>query len=163
LFPDAWEQFLEPLAESEYADPVTAYQRRLNGSDELERLRAARAWSLWEGALYSLTRKPATQNHFGATHVALSLARIENHYVANQLFLEQDQLLRDIDRLAGIPGTIVQGRYDVICPMDQAWALRRAWPDAELHIVPAAGHAASEPGIIDALVRATRAYASLLQ
>jgi len=162
LFPDAWERFLEPLNESEYADPVAAYQRRLNGVDELERLRAARGWSLWEAALYSLTSKVATQDHFGATHVALSLARIENHYVANHLFLEDNQLLRDAGRLAGIPGTIVQGRYDVICPMEQAWVLHRAWPDAELFIVPAAGHAASEAGVIDGLVRATRAYASSL-
>ncbi len=159
IFPDLWKHFLDPIPENERSDLLQAYYRRLVGSDEVERLRVARAWSIWEASTLSVRRNSAVIEHFTNARVALSLARIEAHYFINDIFLETNQLLRDAHRLRGIPGVIVHGRYDLICPLDGAWALHKAWPDSELRIIPDAGHAASEPGITDALVRATRAMA----
>lgn len=159
LFPDAWEQFVEPIPEAERTDMVPAFYRRLTGDDEVERLRAARAWSVWEGATITLEPDPAMVDHFAEAHRALSIARIECHYFIHHSFLEPNQLLRDAHRLKDIPGVIVHGRYDVICPLDNAWALHQVWPGAALRIVPTAGHAASEPGIVHELVAATRAMA----
>jgi proline iminopeptidase len=155
LFPDYWEAYLEPIPETERSDLVRAYYRRLTSDDEVARMTAAKAWSLWEGRTASLLPREEVVNHFADPFTALSLARIECHYFMHDSFLEPDQLLRDTHRLAGIPGIIVHGRYDAICPLENAWQLARAWPDAELQIIPDAGHAASEPGIVDALVRAT--------
>ena len=162
LFPDLWEGFLEPIPPEEHGDLLHAYHRRLTGSDELERLRVAKAWSVWEGSTLTLQRNANVIDHFSETHTALSLARIECHYFVNQIFMELDQLLRDAHKLHDIPGVIVHGRYDVICPMEGAWALHKAWPQADLRIIPNAGHAASEPGIIAALVSATRSMATRL-
>ena len=162
LFPDAWEHYVEPIPEAERDDLLRAYYRRLIGTDEVERLRVAKAWSVWEGSTLTLERNPAVIEHFAEAHLALSLARIEAHYFVNDTFLAPDQILRDVSRLKDIPGVIVHGRYDVICPLDGAWALHKAWPTAELRIIPTAGHAASEPGIVDALVAATRAMAARL-
>ncbi len=159
LFPDRWEQFLAPIPVAERNEMVQAYYRRLTSANELERLRAAKAWAMWEGATLTLEHNPQIVEQFGEVHRALSLARIECHYFINQCFMEPDQLLRDADRLRDIPGVIIHGRYDVVCPLDNAWALHQAWPEAELRIVPTAGHAASEPGIIDALVHATERFA----
>jgi proline iminopeptidase len=117
---------------------------------------AAKAWSLWEGRTANLLTNPTVVAHFDDPFVALSLARIECHYFLNHSFLEQDQLLRDAGRLADIPGVIVHGRYDMICPVDQAIELHRVWPTARLEIVPDAGHSATEPGIVRALVNATQ-------
>jgi len=155
LFPDYWEAYLEPIPEAERSDLVRAYYQRLTSDDEVARMAAAKAWSLWEGRTASLLPREEVVNHFADPFTALSLARIECHYFMHDSFLEPDQLLRDAHRLAGIPGIIVHGRYDAICPLENAWQLARAWPDAELQIIPDAGHAASEPGIVDALVRAT--------
>lgn len=162
LFPDAWEHYVEPIPEAERDDLLRAYYRRLIGTDEVERLRVAKAWSVWEGSTLTLEHNPAVIEHFAEAHLALSLARIEAHYFVNDTFLAPDQILRDASRLKDIPGVIVHGRYDVICPLDGAWALHKAWPTAELRIIPTAGHAASEPGIVDALVAATRAMAARL-
>jgi len=159
LFPDLWEHFIAPIPVAERDHLVQAYYRRLTSTDELERLRAAKAWSMWEGSTLTLESNPAVIEQFGETHRALSLARIECHYFTHHCFMDANQLLRNAHRLHGIPGFIVHGRYDVICPMDNAWALHEAWPEAELRIVPTAGHAASEPGIIDALVAATEHFA----
>lgn len=159
LFPDRWEQFLAPIPVAERNEMVQAYYRRLTSANELERLRAAKAWAMWEGATLALEHNPQIVEQFGEAHRALSLARIECHYFINQCFIEPDQLLRDADRLRGIPGVIVHGRYDVICPLDNAWALHQAWPEAELRIIPTAGHAANEPGIVDALIQATERFA----
>ncbi len=142
---------------------VSAYYRRLTGEDEVARMAAAKAWSEWEGRTATLLPNPGVVDHFRDPHVALSLARIECHYFMNQSFLEPNQLLRDAHRLADIPGTIVHGRYDVVCPLDQAHALHRAWPRAKLEIIPDAGHSAGEPGIVDALVRATDELAVMLR
>jgi proline iminopeptidase len=159
LFPDLWERFLAPIPGDERDDLVGAYYRRLTGEDEVARMAAAKAWSLWEAGTATLAGNPPLMQHFAEPSVALALARIECHYFVHGAFLEPDQLLECAGRLREIPGTIVHGRYDVICPMEQAWALSRAWPEAELRIVPEAGHAASEPGTREALVAATDALA----
>ena len=155
LFPDVWEHFVEPIPVAERDDLVTAYHQRLTSENELERLRVAKAWATWEASTLSLERKAGVVSHFTNAHTALSLARIEAHYFVNDCFLQPDQLLTNIDQIRPIPATIVQGRQDVITPVDGAWALYRAWPEAELHIVSPAGHAAGEALITDALVTAT--------
>ncbi len=157
LFPDYWQDFLAPIAEDERGNLVQAYHRHLTGDNEIARMAAAKAWSMWEGRTATLLGSEAVENHFANPHVALALARIECHYFANESFLRPDQLLSDADRLRGIPGTIVHGRYDVICPLDNAWDLHQVWPESDLKIIPDAGHSAAEPGILDALVEATDA------
>jgi proline iminopeptidase len=163
FFPDYWQDFVQPIPEEERGDLVAAYHRRLTGPDELARMAAAKAWAMWEARTSTLRRRKDLIAHFGAPYMALSLARLEAHYFVNDCFLEDNQLLRDADRLRGIPVTIVQGRYDAVCPADNAWELHEAWPDSELRLVPEAGHAASEPGNVDALVRATIVTAERLR
>jgi proline iminopeptidase len=156
LFPDEFERFLGVIPADERDDPLAAYRRLLNHDDPATALAAARAWSVWEAALSMLLRDESYVAHFEDPEAALALARLECHYFVNRAFMEQeDQLLRDVDRIRHLPGVIVQGRYDVICPVRTAWDLRAAWPEAELRIVPDAGHSAFEPGIVDELVRAT--------
>jgi proline iminopeptidase len=155
LFPDIWEKFLEPIPASERTDLVSAYYQRLTSEDEFTRMQAAKAWSQWEGRTATLISRQSVLNHFGDAHTALSLARIECHYFMNKSFLRENQLLDEMDKLHDIPGIIVQGRYDVICPMESAWALHRAWPGSILQIIPDAGHSATEAGITNALVKAT--------
>ncbi|MFO8154223.1 prolyl aminopeptidase [Thioalkalivibrio sp.] len=157
LFPEAWARFRELIPDEERVDMVAAYHRRLTGSDRELRERAAQAWSVWEGSSSCLRPNPDVVAHFADPSVAVSLARIECHYFFNDSFLEPDHLLRDAGRLAEIPGYIVHGRYDVVCPVEQAVALHRVWPQAELRIVPDAGHSAAEPGIARELVKATDA------
>ncbi len=159
LLPDAWQEFQETIPLDERASMVEAYRRRLDGQDELERLRAARAWARWEARAATLQPDPRLVERFTEARAALSLSRIEAHYFANGGFLEPDQLLRHAERLNGIPGIIVHGRYDMVCPLEQAWALQRAWKTAELRMIPAAGHAMTEPGIREELVRATNEMA----
>ncbi|VWB49960.1 proline iminopeptidase [Burkholderia aenigmatica] len=160
LFPDLWEAFLAPIPEAERGDLMAAYHRRLTGDDEAAKLEAARAWSIWEGRTITLLPDPALAEHFADGHYALAFARIENHYFVNKGFVEEGQLLRDAHRLAGIPGVIVQGRYDVATPARTAWELSKAWPDATFEIVPGAGHAYNEPGILEALIAATDRFAN---
>jgi proline iminopeptidase len=162
LFPDYWEDYLAPIPEAERDDMVAAYYRRLTSDDELTRMAVAKTWSQWEGRAATLTTNPGVVAHFQDPYVALSLARVECHYFKHRCFLEPEQLLRDADRLSDIPGSIVHGRYDVVCPVDQAWALHKAWPVADLHIIPDAGHSASEPGIARELVAATDTLAERL-
>ncbi len=163
LFPDFWEDFIAPIPSGERHDLLAAYHRRLTAADESIRMTAARAWSVWEGRTATLLDNPAISAHFAEPHLALSLARIESHYFVNRAFLEPGQLLRHANRLANIPGVIVQGRYDVICPLRSAWALHRAWPTAEFQVIADAGHAAFEPGIRRALVAATDRFAQELR
>ena len=159
LFPDAWEKYLEPIPPTERGDLISAYHRRLTHEDAAVRLAAARAWSVWEGATSFLYQDPAHIESSGADAFALAFARIECHYFVNGGFLKQDdQLLQEVARIRHIPATIVQGRYDVVCPLRSAWDLHRAWPEAMLEIVPDAGHSAFEPGNTDALIRATDGY-----
>jgi len=162
MVPDYWQEYLAPIPEEERGDLVAAYYRRLTGDNELARLAAAKAWSIWEGRCASLLPNEAIVSHLGSPRTALSMARIECHYFVNQAFLEPDQLLRDMPRIAHIPGVIVHGRYDLICPLESAWKLHRAWPGSELQIIPDAGHAASEPGIRSALVEAADRFAGRL-
>lgn len=159
LFPDYWEEFVDPVPPAQRHDVVRAYHALLTGDDELQRLKAARAWSVWEARTATLLPNDDVVGHFADPRIALSLARVECHYFVNDAFLQPDQLLRDASRLAQIPGTIVHGRYDIICPVENAWQLHRAWPASELKIVPDAGHSAAEPGIRSALVEATDAFA----
>ncbi|MCW8919660.1 MAG: prolyl aminopeptidase [Gammaproteobacteria bacterium] len=162
LFPDYWQEYLAPIPEAERGELLHAYHRRLTGEDEMARMAAAKAWSLWEGRTATLKPSESVINHFGNPFTALSLARIECHYFVNDSFLESNQILRDAGRLKGIPGVIVHGRYDVICPLENAWQLAQLWPEAQLKVIADAGHAASEPGIINALVQATDDFADQL-
>ena len=156
LFPDAWEEYLEPIPAGERDDLVAAYYRRLTSPDAEVRARAARAWSVWEGTTSKLRVDPSLVRRFGGAEFADAFARIECHYFAHGSFLRHpDQLLDGVERIRQIPAVIVQGRYDVVCPMVSAWQLHRRWPEAELHVVPDAGHSATEPGIVDRLVQAT--------
>ena len=156
IFPDRWEEYLAPIPAAERGDLLRAYYRRLTGEDEAVRLAAARAWSVWEGSTLRLIPDPKVVADFGEPRKALALARIECHYFVHDAFFEGDDwLIEQIGPIRRIPGVIVQGRYDVVCPAMSAWELHRAWPEAELQIVPDAGHHALEPGIVDALVTAT--------
>ena len=155
IFPDYWEDFLRPIPEVERGDLVRAYYKRLVGDDEVARMAAAKAWSLWEGRAATLQLSKSVVDHFAKPSTALSLARIECHYFMHDSFLEAEQILRDAHRLADIPAIIVHGRYDIVCPVENAWALHRAWPQATLKIIADAGHSASEQGITDALIKAT--------
>lgn len=158
IYPDAWEAYLAPIPEAERGDLVSAYYRRLTADDPVERLAAARAWSVWEGATSKLFPSEGLVATFAEERFALALARIECHYFLHDAFLAPDQILRDVARIRAIPALIVQGRYDMPCPVTQAWALHRAWPEAELRLLPDAGHSATEPAITDALIRATDAF-----
>ena len=160
LFPDAWEHYLAPIPQAERGDLIAAYHRRLTSDDEAIRLEAARAWSIWEGGTSYLHIDPNYATSHGDPKFALAFARIENHYFVNRGFFEvEDQLLRDAHRIADIPGVIVHGRYDVVCPIQSAWELHKAWPKAELIVSPASGHSAFEAENVDALVRTTDRFA----
>lgn len=160
FFPEKWERTLAILSEDERADVMGAYRRRLTDSDPAVRLEAARRWSLWEGETVHLLPNPGSAS-FGEEHFALAFARIENHYFMHAGFFEtDDQLLRHADRLRDIPGVIVHGRYDMCCPVQNAWDLSKAWPKGELKIIEGAGHAFDEPGILDALIAATDRFAA---
>jgi len=159
LFPAEWEGFMSGLPEADRDDPVAGYYRVLNGDDQALTLTAALAWSGWEAALSTLRRDEKRLAADRDAHAALALARIECHYFVNHGFLDSDdQLLRDVPKIRHLPCTIVQGRYDVICPVRSAWELHQAWPEAGFTVVPDAGHSAFEPGNVDALVRATDAF-----
>ncbi len=160
VFPEAWADFLAPIPENERGDLMRAYHRRLTGANQAERERCAIAWSVWEARCAALREDQELVQHYLDPQTALAFARIENHYFINDAFLAPDQLLRDAHRLANIPGVIVHGRYDLVCPVAQAVALHQAWPQSRLVIVPDAGHAASEPGIAAALVAATDDFAA---
>ena len=160
IFPDKWGDFLAPIPAAERADIVAAYQRRLTGDDPAEKLAAAKAWSKWEAETVTLLPDPGVIAEHTSDDFAIAIARIENHYMVHKGWLEEGQLLAGAARLAGIPGVIVQGRYDCCTPPVTAWDLKQAWPEVELNIVPDAGHLFTEPGITDGLVRAADAFAS---
>lgn len=162
LFPDYFEDFVAPIPPAERQDLMRAYYRRLT-SPELEvRRGAAEAWSLFEARCSSLLPSKSIVEHFSEPDMAMAIARIECHYFVNNCFLEPDQIIRGIHRIRDIPGVIVQGRYDVVCPALSAWRLHRAWPEAEFRLIPDAGHASSEPGTCAALVEATEEFARRL-
>ena len=161
LFPDYWEDFVAPVDPAERHDMLSAYHRLLTGTDELRRLAAARAWSVWEGRTATLLPDERVAAHFAQAHVALSMARIECHYFMHDAFLRPNQLIGDAGRLNGIPGVIVHGRYDAICPLENAWELHHAWPGSELSIIADAGHSAAESGTRSRLVEATDLFAEV--
>ena len=161
LFPEAWERYLAAIPEDERGDLMAAFHARLTSDDESVRLEAARAWSVWEGATSFLHVDPDFVQGHEDPQFALAFARIEKHYFVNGGFFEvDDQLLRDVYRIVDIPGVIVHGRYDVVCPVQNAWDLHKAWPKSELVVTPASGHSAFEAENVDALVRATDRFAS---
>jgi proline iminopeptidase len=156
LFPEQWQQYLAPIPSEERHDLLRAFHRRLSSDDAGVRLAAARAWSIWEGATSSLWPNPQREAQFGTEEFALALARIEAHYFVNRgFFTSETQLLDGVDKIRAIPAVIVQGRYDVVCPIASAWELHERWPEAELRVVVDAGHSAYEPGITAELVAAT--------
>jgi len=161
IFPEAWRRFVEYLPEEERGDLLTGYYRRLTNPNPDVHMPAARVWSQYEGACSTLRPNPETVAAFGDPRVALGLARIEAHYFMNKLFLPEGQLLADAHRLADIPGVIVQGRYDVVCPIESADALARAWSKSDYVVIPDAGHSAMEPGIRVALLEATNHFRRL--
>lgn len=163
IYPDYWQQYLAPVPPAERGDMVAAYYRLLTGSNELARMGAAKAWSGWEAQCATLHPNPHLHEQFTEPHMALAMARIESHYFVNNAFLRPNQIIEDASRLKGIPGTIVHGRYDMVCPIDQAHALHEAWPEADLQIIRDAGHSAMEPATTDALVRATDRMARVIQ
>lgn len=162
IFPDHWEAFVAMIPEDERHDMVQAYYRRLTGHDEVLRMSAAKTWSRWEGMCATLRGRREVVEHYAEPYNALSLARIECHYFVNHSFLEPDQILDNALTLRDIPGVIVHGRYDMVCPLENAWELHRAWPSAQLRIIDGAGHSATEKGITDALIRAAGEMAKRL-
>lgn len=162
IYPDAWEGFLKPIPEAERHDMMQAYHKRLTSDDHSVRIEAAKAWSVWEGSTSKLLPDKNLKEMFSNNEFAQAFARIECHYFVNGgFFKEADQILRNVDKIRHIPGVIVQGRYDVVCPMTTAWDLHKAWPEAEFEVIPGAGHSAGEPGIVDALVRATDKFRNI--
>lgn len=159
IFPEAWEEYLAPIPEAERGDLMRAYHRRLTSESAEVRTAAARAWSIWEGKTSTLYPNAALIAKTSGEEFALAFARIECHYFVNNCFFERDgQLLEGIGKIRHIPTVIVQGRYDVVCPMESAWELHRAFPEARLEIVGDAGHSAFEPGITHALIEATDSF-----
>lgn len=160
IFPDAWEEYSSFIPPEERNDYVSAYHRRLTGSDPGLQVRAAKIWSGWEGRTSKLLPDPSFVEHFEEDRFALAFARIECHYFKNGAFLKtDDQLLRDVQKIRNIPAVIVQGRYDIVCPMQTAWDLHKAWPEADFIIVPDAGHSVFEPSTSKAVVAATDRFA----
>ena len=162
IYPDAWEGYLEPIPENERNDFVSAYYKRLTGKDENEKLKAALAWSKWEASTSKLFPSADLIQTFEDPTLAIAFARIECHYFINNAFFESDNfLLENIDKIRHIPCFIVQGRYDVVCPATSAWELSQAWPEAQLKIIPDAGHSVWEPGIQSAVIEACEAFKEL--
>ncbi len=152
IFPEAWQHFIEPIAVDERDDLIDAYYRRLTSDNEIVRMGAAKAWSIWEGSSVTLLPDRAVVDHFSDPHVALSIARLECHYFKHDCFFQPNQLLEHMDRIEHLPGFIVHGRYDIVCPIDQSFLLKDHWEGAKLRVVDDAGHAVTEPGISQALV-----------
>ena len=160
IFPDAWESYLAPIPAAERENLVAAYYQQLTSEDPKTRQTAAKAWSIWEASTSKLVPDTDLMERFGEGSFADAFARIECHYFTNGGFFEQpDQLLNNVEKIRHIPAVIVQGRYDIVCPMTSAWELHRAWPEAELIVIKEAGHSATEPGITAALVNATNRFA----
>jgi proline iminopeptidase len=159
IFPDVWEEYVKVIPEAERHDMVTAYYRRLTSDDPEVRIEAARAWSVWEASTSKLFPDPKLIENFGDPEFAIAFARIECHYFMHNAYFNTDNyLIENIDKIRHIPSVIVQGRYDIVCPILSAWELHKAWPEADLQIVGDAGHSATEPGITSALVGATDAF-----
>ena len=163
VFPDHWKEFVEFIPENERENLVTAYYRKLTASDELARMAAARSWVGWETNCSKLRPSADAQKRFEKKHNALAMSRIECHFFINNGFIEENQILNNLSKIDHIPAKIIHGRYDMVCPLDNAVTLHDHWPASELYIVRDAGHSASEPGITDALIRATTDLAKELR
>lgn len=161
IFPDYWQEFEKVIPAEERNDMLQAYYKRLTSNNDIARMSAAKAWSTWEGHCSTLNPNHDIVDHFAEPHIALAMARIEAHYFINNAFIETDQIIRDAYKIQHIPTIIVHGRYDMICPIAQAFALQQALPQAELHIVRDAGHSAFETGITDNLIKATQQFSRL--
>jgi proline iminopeptidase len=162
IFPDHFADFVAPIPAAERGDLVRAYHKRLTDKDPEVQRRAAEAWSMFEARCSTLLPSESLVNYFTEPDVAIAVSRIECHYFINDCFLAPDQLVRDVDRLRGMPAVIIQGRYDVVCPPSAAWRLKQAWGQVELRFIPDAGHSASEPSTRSALVEATDRFARTL-
>ena len=163
IFPDYWEEFIKPIPQSERGDLTQAYYSRLLGDDELLRMGGAKAWSAWEGNCSKLRPSSTALAKFTKPHNALAMARIETHYFVNKGFIDENHILNSMQSIKDIPGRIVHGRYDMVCPLDNALSLHQQWPNSELVIVRDAGHSASEPGTVDALIRVVADIAKQLK
>lgn len=162
IFPDVWDEYLKPIPQNERHDLVAAYYKRLTHENADIRLEAAKAWSKWEAATSRLIVDPKAVDEFDDPEYALSFARIECHYFTNNAFFTTNNwILENVDKIRHIPGVIVQGRYDVVCPATSAWELHKAWPEAKFTIIPDSGHAAAEPGTRSALIEATDSFKNL--
>ena len=162
IYPDAWEEYLKPIPLEERDNLLSAFYKRLTSDDKQVRLAAAKAWSVWEASTSKLIPSVASKQRFGMAEFAEAFARIECHYFVNKGFFDRENLLlENIDRIRHLPAVIVQGRYDVVCPMTSAWELHKAWQEAEFIVIPDAGHSVSEPGIKDALIKASDRFALL--
>ena len=162
VFPDAWNTFVSHIPADERGELVEAYSQRLLGSDELARLSAAKHWAAWEGSGSKLRPSQDALAKFTKPHTAIALARIESHYFLNKGFIKENQILRNMVPIQNIPAVIVHGRYDMVCPLDNATELHKHWPGSELQIIRDSGHSSSEAGTVDALVRAAKAFAERL-
>jgi len=159
IFSDFWEDYISAIPENERHDMLGAYYKRLTSDNEFERLKAAKAWSTSEGSTMKLVPNTEAIGTMNNDHVALSLARTETHYFINNCWWRTDnQLIEDVYKIRHIPSVIIHGRYDMVCPFKNAWDLHKAWPEAKFEPIPVAGHAVDEPGIIDALIRATESF-----
>jgi len=161
IFPEKWERFIDPVAVSDRGDMISAYRKLLTSDNIAVQIEAARAWTLWEGETITLLPDPDYSSAYADGHFARAFARLENHYFVHDCWMEDGQLLRNANRMKGIPGAIIHGRYDMPCPVKNAYLLHKVWPDATLHIVEGAGHATTEPGILDQLIQATDRFAQL--
>lgn len=159
LYPEGWDDFVRLIPEDERDDLIEAYHRRLTSDDHDTKLAAAKAWSTWEGLTVTLLPDQEMLDEFTEDNHAIAIARIENHYFRHKCWLDEGQLLAGAHRLKGIPGVIVQGRHDCCTPPSAAWALKQAWPEVDLQIIPDGGHLFTEPGITDGLVRASDRFA----
>jgi proline iminopeptidase len=158
FFPKEHAGFVAPIPLAERGDLLQAYGRRLFSDDPAENLQAARAWSRYEGSCLHLLPHPEVADQFGSDAIALGVGRLEAHYFLHNAFLSEDQLIRNVERIAHLPAVIIQGRYDVVCPAASAWRLHEAWPQASFEMIEDAGHSAFEPGIAAALVAATEKF-----
>ena len=161
IFPEAWSGFLDIIDEDKRGNLMNAYHEIFKSTDKEKRLKAAVAWSKWEAATSSLSYKPSLVEEFSDPEFALAFALIENHYFINKGWFDtENQLIENIDKIRSIPAVIVQGRYDVVCPMKTAWELSKAWPEAEMIIAPSSGHTAFEKEITHALISATNKFSN---
>ena len=161
IFPEAWEGFLQPIDEKDHDNLMDAYHKIFKGDDKDRKMKAAIAWSRWEGSVSTLSHKPEMISSYSESKFALAFALIENHYFVNKGFLEHENQLvasESIDRIRHIPSKIIQGRYDIVCPIETAWELSRNWPEAELIVAPSSGHSAFEKEITHELIKATEEF-----